>query len=467
MAGFFNPNVAFDANKPQDYDYQAQAQRLAMQQALAQRLGQPLDQGRMVGGWYAGPSKGATIASALQQALGGWMAVKGMQGQQELDKADREAMAAARKLYKDASDPENYIGKAQEANPMLTHTYRDPSAVGPSMDELNGVQTFPVQDPNKRIVSRSLNDPNIPPMPVEPPPPPTFNVDQEAAKRIQGEQVKYLRREMANDRETALDRLSRTKSGAPLADALLKRDMTPEEYEYKTVKQGDNEVMVRVGKRSGQVSPVFGNEGAGGPSVAQQNAILAREKFDFEKTQAQREAEEKASVRGEKAVEKQRGVVEALASNDAALRKIELLLPKVGDTTGAGGMISNWFNKQTGIPTDSAIAREELESVKGTLMATAMRMSKEQSGSASGLSQVESEALAKSIASLDPRVGEKALTNQLNEVYRQFRQYGERLKDRADGAPASPATPAGPVPGYGFKVPARGQRVTSPEDYGF
>lgn len=230
--------------------------------------------------------------------------------------------------------------------------------------------------------------------------------------------------------------------GQQFASAQLQQVFGPKAngFEFKAVKQGDNEVLVAVHPRTGATQVVW-QGGGGQPSVAQQRE--------------NREAEEAR----QKLAEKNRGRTEAVAMNDYALRKIDELLPKAGDATGMGGKFNNWFNSVTGIPTDAAVATEELNSVKGTLLAAAMRMTKEQSGTAAGLSQVESEALQKSIASLDPRIGKEALERQLNEVRRLFRQYGERMSSD------TPASGSGEAPAA-FKVPPRGTRITSPEDLG-
>lgn len=487
MAGFFNPNTAFDPNNPQGFDYNEQLRQIQLRQALAQQLNKPLDEGRMVSGWYVAPSKGAAIASALSQALGAYMQVRGVQQQGELDKSDREAMIAARKDYQKASDPSNYVEMARQAVPMpeAQYTYADPGAVGPPQP--GAATTYPLR--LGQVPSMSDGQGRVPqaidpalstgPQVVKGPPknqiilgaPPAgamptsepqsydgggFNVQQptqeELAAAHQG-QLKYIRSAMGDDREAALDRLARTKSGGPLAQAIMARDFAPAEWDFQKVKVGDSEQLIAVNKRDPSQVRTINDVLTAGPSIAERRLQL-----DIKRDE--REERKEQQLLGVKAEDRQRGRTEAIAQNDYALRKIDALLPKVGDATGADGKLSNWFNKVTGIPTDSAAATEELESIKGTLMAAAMRMTKEQSGSAAGLSQVESEALTKSIASLDPRIGQKALTNQLNEVRRQLRMYGDRLSGN-EGAPST-AAPTG-----NFKVPARGQRVTSPEDYGF
>jgi hypothetical protein len=145
-SNFFNPNIAFDPSNPQGYDYAEQQRMLLAKQQLAQALSKPLDQGKMVSGWYVGPSKGAALASGIQQALGGYMQGKAVGEQNALSKADREAMQFYRKQLGDASDPSNYADKANAAFPMpqASYTHKEPWNVGPQ--DPNAAQTFPVAE---------------------------------------------------------------------------------------------------------------------------------------------------------------------------------------------------------------------------------------------------------------------------------------------------------------------------------
>lgn len=322
MTNFFNPNAGFDANKPQDYDYQAQQQKLAMQQALAQRLGQPLDQGKMVSGWYVAPGAGATMASALSQALGGYMQVKGGEAQGELDKADRNALAAARKAYGDASDPANYIDKTLEAvpTPEAQYSYKHPEQVGPS-DPRAPQADIPVADQRTTFPGQTTQFPTSLPQNASPlaqmqqanaqpqiSPAPwapegtaapqqvgvtgqresTFDVTQPSPEDLaatKASQVKYLSKAMAADRQNALDLMSRTKAGGPLANAIMAKDYSPAEWDFQKVKDADGaESLIAVNKRDpSQMKKLFGNDPSGQPSLAQQ-------KFAFEKDKDARDA---------------------------------------------------------------------------------------------------------------------------------------------------------------------------------
>lgn len=209
--------------------------------------------------------------------------------------------------------------------------------------------------------------------------------------------------------------------GQQVANGMFQQAFGPKanEFDFITVKDSNGaESVLAINKRNPTQRAVV-YQGEGGKSVAER-------RLDHDIAKDDREA-------GIKADEKTRGQANALQANQYAIRKIDELIPRAGDATGMDGKLSNWFNKVTGIPTDAAAATEELNSIKGTLMAQAMAMTKEQSGSAAGLSQNESEALTKSIASLDPRIGQKELVRQLGEVRRQFLMYQGRLQGGQGG----------------------------------
>jgi hypothetical protein len=288
MASFFNPNEQLDPSKPQgDFSYQDQLRKIQLQQALAARMSQPLDKGGMVGGWYAGPSKAAGIASALQQALGGYLGVKASQNEAELNKQDRAEMRAARNDYFKSQDPSNFTAEAVEKNPMNVYTYKDPNAVGPTMDQLNGVQASPVMQSQLQAQPMPPVGQGAPaPLPAQAPPPAPvqgsdFNIDQAAAERIQGERVSYLTKAMQQKRADALDRLENTKSGGPLAQALYARDLAPGETKTFDVKNADGSTSVfGYDSKRGPGSVFKLALGQGDPTKAEDKAIERAEKVD-------------------------------------------------------------------------------------------------------------------------------------------------------------------------------------------
>lgn len=112
-------------------------------------------------------------------------------------------------------------------------------------------------------------------------------------------------------------------------------------------------------------------------------------------------------------VKKAEGTLQQIQYN---MKKVDEFLPIAGDGTGIVGAVSNFAGKLFNTGTDSRIANEQLNSLKGMLLASAMALTKEQSGTAAGLSQQESQALQASIASLDMSIGKEELVRQLMNV---------------------------------------------------
>jgi len=408
MDNMFNPNLAFDPNNPNGFDYQQQQQKLLLQQALAQRMNQPLDQGRMVSGWYVAPSKTAAWTNAIQQVASGALGVKTAQDQIELDAADKQAATAARKAYADASDPGNYVGKAQEAFPVpqAQYLHRDPAAVGPPAE--GAAQTFQVASGAVPPIPQSggpfqPNTPGTPtwasqapigpaqPAPDAEPKPYDgggFNVTPPSSADVaaaQSNQIKYLRREMTADRDNALDRLSRTKSGAKLADAIIARDFAPAEWDFQKVKVGDNESLVAVNKRDPtQMRTIMGAPVDGAPSIAAQRLQLEKDKFDYEKSQKQ----------GDKNIAAQ-GAANTLDAVRA--ETMELFTPdKSGKTafdkaSGPLSRVSTAITAATGYVTDAAEARQKIEGVQAKAVSAYLSELRASGMSPSALANTEGE----------------------------------------------------------------------------
>lgn len=153
--------------------------------------------------------------------------------------------------------------------------------------------------------------------------------------------------------------------------------------------------------------------------------------------------------------ERQRGNVAALEQIDYNMKKIDEFLPMVDAGTGPIGAISNFTGKLFNVGTDSRIANERLNSLKGMLLASAMALTKEQSGTAAGLSQQESQALQASIASLDMSIGAEELTKQLLNVRTMLADRHARVKAEL-GAQGGGQGGRANVSPSGIAFPARG-----------
>jgi hypothetical protein len=135
---------------PNNFDYnlrlaQAIERQKQGQKALDQNLATPLD-GQMVSGRYVAPS----WTQGLAKALSGYFSMKGIdEARAEQSKLSDDSAAALAKYlgqYQDAQNGQPFIdaAKANNTAPSDQYTYKDPNAVGPTMDQLNGVQTSPV-----------------------------------------------------------------------------------------------------------------------------------------------------------------------------------------------------------------------------------------------------------------------------------------------------------------------------------
>lgn len=519
MAGFFNPNAGFDASNPQDYDYQAQAQKLAMMQALAQRMGQPLDQGKMVGNWFVGPSKGAAIASALQQALGGVMQVKGSEAQGALDKADRDAMASARKAYGDANDPSNYIDKAKAAfpTPEAQYSYKHPEDVGPpnpnapqAAPALADRQTmypgettqFPMSLPPNanafsQIMASGHQEQNSSPAPwaTDSAAPmqqvgvagkrDTFDVTQPTADDIaanRSNQVRFLSKAMAADKQSALDRMSRTKAGGPLANAIMARDYAPNKFDFKTVKGLDGvETLVAANERDGTASKAYGADPTG-------VAPLSERKFAWEISKDQRDVEaaknkpvntidtsegyvnvmpdgsmrkvngapvsEKLAEETRKQQEKQVGAANAAATTNQTRAGVQNLFStdKSGNdvfdnAVGMQAKLGRSWSSMTGRPNDSTEARAKIETVQAQALPALMAELKASGASPTQMMNTEAEAkrVLASRFSIDP---DKMSAETMRKNARDYQEYLSGLKRsllvQSQGTTATTATAATP-----------------------
>lgn len=470
MAGFFNPNAGFDANNPNDYDYQSQAQKLQMMQALAQRMGQPLDQGKMVGGWYAGPSKGATIASALQQALAGVMQVKDMQNEQNLNKADREAMLSARKAYNDANDPMGYLEKAKEQFPVpeAQYSYKEGVMVGPP-DPRRAAPIVeeaapPMNDLAAPMQTVSVVGKRETPFDVAQPHPEDVN----AARTNQG---RHLQKSMAADREAAIERLSRTKSGGPLAQALMARDNAPTEWVKGTTENGDGSKADYFYNKANPNQRMDGPAGVGGLSPYQQQQLaLEREKMLVDSANKGRDADYKERDLGLRVAEKQtdnsrnddkllldinekRAQTQAdLAATQSGIGTIEKAMGLVGKWNARGGPLS-----EARLKAGLLLGENDAVEVNRTLQAVAALNMKSIFGAAP--SDSERAAFQKVIG--DAAAGKTVALSGLNNLYERskaneaaHKEADKRYAEQAARYTPTPAAqaPAGRPGGYGKSV---------------
>ncbi|MCA1859317.1 hypothetical protein LE191_04230 [Janthinobacterium sp. HSC-3S05] len=508
MADFFNPNGGFDANTPQNYDHNTQAQKLAMMQALAKQMGQGIGDGKMVGGWYAAPSKGSYIANALQQALGGYMQVKGLEGQSDLDKADRNALVAARKAYGDASDPSNYIDKTLEAvpTPEAQYMYKYPENVGPPAPNVqtevpladrrttypNETTQFPMSlPPNATAFSKMMasgnQDPNNSPAPWAPDGgtqvqqvgvtgkrEDTFDVNRpapedEAAARAG--QVRFLSKAMAADRQNALDLMSRTKAGGPLANAIMARDYSPAEWDFQKIKDGETESLIAVNKRDPtQMRKVYGADANGLPSIAERRLQFEQAK-DARDSAAQLKRDERdygfkvdeaKNKYGEKATDNSRADDKLLLdiNQQRAKTKEELASTQSGIGTLEKGMqlITKW-NARGGplskarLATGLAVGENEAVELDNTLKAITALNIKSIFGAAP--SDKEQAAFAKVVG--DAAAGKTAALSGLDNLYQRAKAteaaHQENLSRYDEQANRYTPKPAGTKPGgYGQSV---------------
>lgn len=441
MAGF---NNGFDPNNPQNYDYHAQQQRLALQQALAKQMGQGLGEGRMVGGWYAAPSKGAYLVNALQQALGGYMQVKGLQDQEKLDKNDREAFAAAREAYAKANDPANYIKQAQEAYPIPSMQPRTPPT------------------PDTPIVDNGPMDPTMPMQTVqvvgkrEAP-------SQEEIEKAQTAQAQFLQRAMAADREKALERMGRTNRGGPLAQAIMARDYAPPEYGTFDVKNADGSSTVNAwDKRTGKVLKLA--TGSAGMTPYQQAQLdLERQKAE---TDSQYKSQDLALRAGEKGRDEARSNDKFLLDLNKERAKVQENLAEtqsgIATIEKAMGLASKW--NATGGPLSSArmaigkaVGEKNAYEYENALNAVAALNIKIFGPNPSN---ADREAIQRVVGAVN--MGKAPTLSALNNLYERARaaEQAQKAADARYGEQADryqPKAPTGRPSGYG-------QSVTSPAD---
>jgi hypothetical protein len=142
---WFDPNIAFNPTDSSSFDAAAEQRKLALKQALISKMQQQTpEQGKMVSGWYVAPGQKASSMSMLSNLLGSYLQAKHYEGQDQLDKASREAYGYGRDLLDKSNDPNNYVDDAKHN--ALAYTHKDPSQVGPQLpgDEATA---YPVQQP--------------------------------------------------------------------------------------------------------------------------------------------------------------------------------------------------------------------------------------------------------------------------------------------------------------------------------
>ena len=182
------------------FDYFRQQQDIAYRQALAKQMAAnavPQQRGQMIGDRYVS----ASPLDALNVQLGRFGSMyqdrKARDEQGALDKQDRAAYAEGMKKLLGSQDPESFRADAEVASPMpqAGYTYKDPNAVGPTMDQLQGVKAMPVASspmpmpnpaaPQMAAPQRMPMPQQVAPQPVMPPQGPVQPTPQQIEQRAQ------------------------------------------------------------------------------------------------------------------------------------------------------------------------------------------------------------------------------------------------------------------------------------------
>lgn len=127
---YFSSNPQFDPSNPGGFDYMQAARRLQQQQASAAQFGNVQA--------FGGMGKGATLAYALQKALGGVMAGRAQRDELALDSAAKEQFDFYRNTLNNSKSRQELEAEAQTfyKDPEVAYTYKPGVEVGPTMDDL-------------------------------------------------------------------------------------------------------------------------------------------------------------------------------------------------------------------------------------------------------------------------------------------------------------------------------------------
>lgn len=456
-------------------DYTTEQQKLNYRREMAKQLmSKQQDQGGMVSGWYVKPSKANVISTVLQQALGAYMNNK-VDGQQaELTAQDRELF---NKSLDNIMNPDSEKARATAAQqaPLPTANLdkfiennqgawnADPNApqaapVGqsavqgtplPPMGDMpapTNVQPDPraqaaLQAPQGMIETPPSGAPLARAMAPQGPNMEGVNPSQQDVAAAQARQDSLFARAQEAQRMQAMNDLSRTKDGGPLARALqtkqLENTLAPK-WTTQALKNPDgSERLIQV-NQSGQVRTIDkGTDGTERPADE-----IARKRFEAEQAERNRKAEQERKELSNTAETQ-------LAQVGNARKQIsDLLNPPKGQAgiqaaNGITGKIGAGITAVTGIATDSADARARIEGLKGSLMATFMSNTKALAGTAAGMSEKESSAGAASIGAISPDMSTEALEKSLRDIDRVFADQQERIRRHAAsmGATSSGAAP--------------------------
>lgn len=455
-------------------DYLTEQQKLNYRREMAKQLASTKqDSGGMVDGWYVKPSKAAVLSTVLQQALGGYMNGKLDGEQDKLNTKDRELfnksinellnpdserarLTANEQAPLPTADLDKFIANNQGAwnadpnaaqsgavapqqvetrdlppvgnLPAPTNVQQDPRAVAALQAPQGIVETPPSGDPLGRAIAQPGPDMQ------------GVNPSQEQVAAAQTRQNGVMARALEAQRLQAMEGLGRTRDGAPLARALqtrqLENSLSPK-WTTQTLKNPDgSERLIQV-NQSGQTRTLdAGTNGGERPTDK-----LAREKFDFERKQYEKKEEDERKTLANTAETQ-------LAQVGNARKQIsDLLNPPKGqasirDANGVMGKVGAGVTALTGIATDSADARERIEGLKGSLMATFMSNTKALAGTAAGMSEKESSAGAASIGAISSNMSTEALEKSLRDIDRVFSDQQERIRKHAASMGAAPSAPA-------------------------
>jgi hypothetical protein len=177
------------------------------------------------------------------------------------------------------------------------------------------------------------------------------------------------------------------------------------------------------------------------------------------RTQAQ-ETRDAAIAKREGDQREERKNLEALVARNAGfVENLNALGGSIDLLEGPVDALQAWAGNLLNVATDAGDARRRLESVRGQALALGMEASKQQAGTAAGLSQMESQALQAAIASLQTSTSPQESLRQIQNIYRivnnQMSGAQRRLAElNGGGAQADAPTTSGIA-----RMPARGETL--------
>jgi hypothetical protein len=261
----------------------------------------------------------------------------------------------------------------------------------------------------------------------------------------------------ANARQTPQDQLKQIDGlmrsgplGQTIGQTMLSQMFGPKAggYEFKAVKQGDNEVLVAVNQRDPRDTKVVWQSGQGGSkSVAERTLELNEKKYADE--QAQKTRERDATV-----AQATRRSADLTKEIDSVL---ESKMPE--DASGKAGTAGAWLNKATGgiVKTDGSNARAYIDGLGDKFIQQAIAQMSAQGVSATQLANTETEAqrLMRSMLNLDyNRMDATQIREQLAKARAGVQALVQDAVSKGGQGPASAPSTFNGLPAY-----QRGQTI--------